>query len=165
MNTLTMNFPKMKFALPALNELEKLGTKVEAQLRYSGLAENVQGMKLLAVLSKLDIMPFETEAVQEYQRRELKKTSPVRVGFLSSFSWHHTNLIHYNGVVPVSALEMAVRVQEECNREKVPVSFSVEYLSKSEQIHYVKDPFLCVHIGREGNRYRIAVWDEPNFQG
>lgn len=163
MNALTLNFPKMKFVLPELTELGRIGTDAESRLGYSGLTANVDEMKLLAILSQLDILPFEQEAVDSYQKKERAKTGTFGIAFFSNYNWYDTNLSSYSGVVPISALKMALRIKEVT--KGIDITFKVNYLSQQARSHRVEDPFLSVQVGHHGKSYYIAVWDEPNFQG
>lgn len=163
MNTMTMNFPKMKFVLPELADLQTVADKAQSLLRYSGLQANVQEMKLLSTLAQLDIMPFASEAVSVYKTTERNKTRLF--GFLwASCDWYSTPLDEFSGVVPASALKLALTIKEaSCRNAVTGLRFNVDYLSKEEWRHRVEDPFLSVQIGL-GRPYYVAVWNEPNFQ-
>lgn len=148
-----------------------VANKAMKQLRYEAAFNDIQNLKLLGILARLNVMPFTQEAVATYKAQQQKKArkgtwNPLR---RHDIRWRLTRMSDYSGVVPLSVLDTANQVFEATHQEFNGISnvlFSVEYLADKDmevERPEVYDPFLCVNVVN-GPRHRIAVWDEPTFK-
>jgi hypothetical protein len=139
-------------------EMERMGAVLKQsadKFDYTHGILAVQDFRLLKVLAKLEILPFELQAVRDY-KSQMRRTNLTRMPW-NWHRWYQTSLRYYNAPVPIEVLQKANAV-----RDELCVTVGVEYFSKRAQ-EYRCDPFLWVQVSESTPRHYIAVWDEPKF--
>jgi len=167
----TMDLPRMNTAeaQTSVDELTAdVARRAEKLFGYSALRESLKiENPLLVVLRKLDIEPFQNEAVEAYMKqaslfrqKELKQQIVKAPNFSSmSQSWvnHQTMAIwreirieDYSYEIPIHVLNTAVQIKEELPAAE----FNIHEL--------LDDPFLSVEY--DGLKLYVAVWAEKSFE-
>lgn len=141
---------------------------IETKLGYHGLIHR----PFLRQLIGAGVTPFDPQAVAAYKAAKLKEMNRP---FRRKYEWHafllggepEMSWAHYNDPIPLNVLDLAARL-----KDALPgCDFMVDAL-RLESRPAAGDPFLIVtQFDRHsagvkfdrGEKYHLAVWDEPTF--
>lgn len=173
---LTIDNPLASLSAKVLGYAQSLDYHV-ANERLAALTAEA---KLMAILAKNNAMPFAPAAVEKYKAdqkfKACKTLYPIGAYFgrgLLSVQWHICRFKLWQAPIPMSVLDLAVALQT----DRVP-HIRMEYLGNVdlERVHRrdqelaaarlrALDPFLLVRSSDVAEWHRVAVWDEPDFNG
>ena len=153
---------------------EKFVREAKQLLGYKVLDSAWTFKKVVEILAKLGIEPFDEEKVKAYKKekqdsvytRTRKSNDWGTTSIITKGEWVSVPLSGYKKEVPAFALLRAAQIKKELNKAKLASSFSVEELqtktSRSE-VRKMYDPFMVLEVGER--RLYLDVWDEPKFEG
>lgn len=155
-----------RISLPTTNLAEMWETLSNSTqiLGYVYADRTLARQKLFETLSKCDIMPFESKAVQDYKNKKRRQYNAFKMPW-NRMHWWSTPLTHYDAPVPMDVLNKAMQIKENLPRgwSAMTLELGVQYFAQKPKETLYGDPFLTAKLYTDEIFY-LAVWDEPTFK-